>query len=39
MGVKHIKITVDDETHQELDDVKGDRTWEEAIKDEFGIEP
>jgi predicted CopG family antitoxin len=36
--MKHLNVPFDDETYQELTDVKGDRSWAEAIREEFGIE-
>lgn len=39
MAVKNIHIQVDEATYAELADGKGDRTWREAMLDEFGIEP
>lgn len=35
--MKHLHITVTDEDFSNLDDVKGDRTWREALKEEFGV--
>jgi predicted CopG family antitoxin len=36
--MKHINIPLDDETYQELTEVKGDRSWQQALVDEFGID-
>ncbi len=36
--MKHLNIPVDDDTYQKLKDVKGDRSWPEALCEEFGIE-
>ena len=38
MGVKSISETFTDEEHERLTDVKGDRTWREAILEEFGVD-
>jgi len=35
--MKHLNIPVDDETHAKLAAVKGDRSWPEALREEFGI--
>jgi predicted CopG family antitoxin len=35
--MKHLNIPIDDETYEELRDVKDDRTWQEALRDEFGL--
>jgi len=37
--VKSINPTFTDEEHRELADQKGDRTWREAILEEFGCRP
>ena len=37
MGVKRIQITVDEQTYEELKAVKGDRPWDTAIVEEFGL--
>ena len=36
--MKHINVPFNDETYDALKDVKGDRTWREAILDEFGVD-
>jgi len=36
--MKHINIPVEDETYDDLQSVKGDRTWGEALREEFGID-
>ena len=36
--MKHINVPFNDEMYDALKDVKGDRTWREAILDEFGVE-
>ena len=36
--MKHLNIPVDDETYEQLKEVKGDRPWLEAILEEFGID-
>lgn len=35
--MKSINPTFEDEEHKQLTEVKGDRTWREAIKEEFGV--
>jgi predicted CopG family antitoxin len=35
--MKHLNIAIDDEMYEELQAVKGDRTWYEALRDEFGL--
>jgi len=34
---KTIRVTVTEAKHSELETVKGDRTWREAICEEFGV--
>jgi hypothetical protein len=36
--MKHLNIPLDDETYQHLKDAKGDRTWQQAICEEFGVD-
>jgi len=36
--MKHLNIPVEDDTFEKLDDVKGDRSWPEALCEEFGID-
>jgi len=36
--MKHINVPVDDETHEALAEIKGERTWGEALLDEFGVD-
>jgi len=36
--MKHLNIPVDDETYEALSDVKGERSWAEALREEFGID-
>lgn len=36
--VKQLNEHFEDQVFQRLEDVKGDRTWKQAIKEEFGIE-
>ena len=36
--MKHLNIPVDDETYQALTEVKGDRSWQEALREEFGVD-
>jgi predicted CopG family antitoxin len=36
--MKHLNIPVDDETYQQLAEVKGERSWHDALCEEFGIE-
>lgn len=36
--MKHLNIPVEDETYEKLADVKGDRTWEQALREEFGTD-
>jgi len=33
--MKNVNVTLTDEEHATLDDVKGDRTWREALLQEF----
>lgn len=35
--MKHLNIPVDDELYDELTEVKGDRSWQEALREEFGV--
>jgi len=35
--VKRINETFTDDEHEALSEIKGDRTWHEAIIEEFGI--
>jgi len=36
--MKHLNIPVDDETYHALTEVKGDRSWQEALREEFGVD-
>jgi predicted CopG family antitoxin len=36
--MKHLNIPVDDDTYEQLAEVKGDRSWPEALREEFGID-
>lgn len=36
--MKHLNIPVDDDLYDKLTDVKGDRSWPEALREEFGVE-
>jgi len=36
--MKHLNVPFDDETYSELTEVKGDRSWSEAICEEFGVD-
>lgn len=36
--MKQINETVTDDEHAALTDVKGERTWREAILEEFGVD-
>jgi len=36
--MKHLNIPLDDDTYEHLSEVKGDRNWEEALREEFGID-
>ena len=36
--MKHLNIPVDDKTYKQLKEVKGSRTWEQAIREEFGLD-
>jgi len=36
--MKHLNIPLDDGTYEELKAVKGDRSWPEAVREEFGID-
>lgn len=33
-----INVTFEDEVFERLDDVKGERSWQKAIMDEFNVE-
>ena len=35
--MKHLNIPVTDEQHKKLSEVKGDRDWNTALAEEFGI--
>jgi len=35
--MKRIYETFDDDDHEKLEEVKGDRTWHDAILEEFGV--
>jgi hypothetical protein len=35
--MKHLNVPFDDDTYQELLDVKDDRSWQDAICEEFGV--
>ena len=35
--MKHLNNTFTEDEYEELKDVKGDRTWREAILEEFGV--
>lgn len=37
MGVKHINFAVTEAHHEQLVAIKGSRSWEEAIIEEFGV--
>lgn len=37
MAVKKLNVPFDGATYEKLSAVKGDRTWEEAIIEEFGV--
>lgn len=37
MFVKQINVTFTDGEHSALTDVKGDRSWHDAIIEEFGV--
>lgn len=37
MPIRHLQAQFTETEFERLSDVKGDRTWEQAIKDEFGI--
>jgi len=36
--MKHLNIPVEDETYDRLAEVKGDRSWPEALREEFGVD-
>jgi len=36
--MKHLNVPFDDETYEALKDVKGGRSWHQAVRDEFGID-
>lgn len=38
MPVKHLNATFTEDEFERLSEEKGDRTWEEAILQEFGID-
>ena len=35
--MKQLNVHLTDDEHAALYDVKGDRTWKEALKQEFGV--
>jgi len=35
--MKHLNIPVDDDLYDALTEVKGDRSWQEALREEFGV--
>jgi len=35
--MRQLNVAFEDDTFEALDDAKGDRTWREAIKEEFGV--
>lgn len=37
MPIRHLQAQFTDEEFERLSDVKGDRTWEKAILEEFGV--
>jgi len=36
--MKHLNIPVDDDTYEKLSEVKGNRSWQQALTEEFGID-
>jgi hypothetical protein len=36
--MKHLNVPFDDETYDDLRAAKGDRSWQEAICEEFGVD-
>jgi len=36
--MKHLNIPLPDDTHEQLTEVKGNRTWAEALREEFDID-
>lgn len=36
-GIKTLNATFTEEQHEQLDEIKGDRTWSEAVLEEFGV--
>lgn len=36
--MKNINVTFTDEEIEDMREVKGDRTWREAIREEFGVD-
>lgn len=36
--MKRVNVTLEDDQHDRLAAVKGDRTWREALLDEFGLD-
>lgn len=38
MGTRTVNATFDDKEFAKLKEIKGDRPWDEAILDEFGVE-
>lgn len=35
--VKNLHVTLEEDVYAELKEEKGDRTWEEALKEQFNI--
>lgn len=36
--MKEVRFTVTDDEHRRLDEAKADRTWREAVFEEFGVD-
>jgi len=36
--MKHLNIPLDDETYHKLKEVKGNRSWDQALAEEFEID-
>ena len=36
--MKHLNIPVSDDEHEQLQEVKGDRSWHDALVEEFGVD-
>lgn len=36
--MKHLNIPVEDELYEKLTTIKGDRSWHDALREEFGVD-